>query len=169
MPSTYTLISSVTVGGGGAASMAFTSIPQTYTDLVIKFSGRSNRASIIIDGVLISFNGSTSSFSATYLEGSGISASSSTLARFAGTETASTATSNVFSNNDIYIPNYAGANNKSYSVDSVMENNATASYQYLIAGLWSNTAAITSITLTPSFGTLFDQYSTAYLYGISNA
>ena len=169
MATTYTLISSVTVGAGGAASMGFTSIPATYTDLLIKVSSRSNRASIIIDGVLISFNGSTSSFSAIYLEGSGVTTISSSLARFAGAVPASTATSNVFSNNDIYIPNYAGGNNKSYSVDSVMENNATASYQYLIAGLWSNTAAITSITLTPSFGTSFDQYSTAYLYGISNA
>jgi hypothetical protein len=39
---TYTLINSVTVGSGGAASMEFTSIPSTYTDLVVKISGRSD-------------------------------------------------------------------------------------------------------------------------------
>ena len=43
MATTYTLISSVTVGSGGAASIEFTSIPSTYTDLVLKLSARSSR------------------------------------------------------------------------------------------------------------------------------
>lgn len=168
MANTYTLISSVTVGSGGAASMGFTSIPSTYTDLVVKVSARSNRA-LTVDGILISFNGSTSNFTNRYLEGDGSTAYSAILARLASSAVGSTATASTYSNADIYIPNYAGSNFKSLSTDSVTENNATGSLTDLMANLWSDTAAITSITLTPYIGTLFNQYSTAYLYGISNA
>jgi len=168
MATTYKLISSVTVGSGGAASMGFTSIPATYTDLVVKVSARDNRA-LEIDGVLISFNGSTSNFTNIYLLGDGSSASSGSLARLAANAPGATATASTFSNGEIYIPNYASANYKSLSSDSVTENNATGVSTGLFANLWSDTAAITSITLTPNNGTLFDQYSTAYLYGISNA
>jgi hypothetical protein len=82
--------------------------------------------------------------------------------------TSSGATASTFNNADLYIPNYAGSNNKSFSIDSVSENNGTAAVASLFAGLWSQTAAITSITLTSRNGN-FDQYSTAYLYGVNNA
>ena len=168
MATTYKLISSVTVGAGGAATMGCTSIPATYTDILVRFSARSNRSSPV-DGVNISFNSSTSSFTGRYIEGDGSTVISSTSTRFAGGATATTATATTFGNVDIYIPNYAGSNYKSFSADSVTENNASAAYADFVAGLWSNTAAITSIDLSPLVGTLFNQYSTAYLYGISNA
>ena len=61
------------------------------------------------------------------------------------------------------------ANNKSVSIDSVTESNDTSyGYQALVAGLWSNSAAITNITLTPETGN-YAQYSTATLYGIKNS
>jgi len=77
-------------------------------------------------------------------------------------------TSNTFANSENYLPNYAGSNNKSMSVDVVTENNATASFTAFYAQLWTNTAAVNRITLTPNAGN-FAQYSTATLYGISNA
>jgi len=45
MATTYTLISSVTVGSGGAATMTFSSIPQTYTDLLVRVSARNTSTS----------------------------------------------------------------------------------------------------------------------------
>jgi len=69
----------------------------------------------------------------------------------------------------LYIPNYAGSANKSASSDSVRENNATGSIQLrLVASLWSNAAAITSVKLVPDYGN-FAIYSTATLYGIKNS
>jgi hypothetical protein len=44
MATTYEIISSVTVGSGGAANIEFTSIPATYTDLYVLASIRSNRS-----------------------------------------------------------------------------------------------------------------------------
>ena len=165
MANTYTLIQSVTVGSAGAASIEFGSIPQTYTDLKIVASLRSTGAG---SQILLSFNGSTSSFTARYLFGDGSAASSGTLARYAGPFSLSTFTASVFSNSEIYIPNYTGSSNKSYSADSVTENNATGSYLSIVAGLWSVTSAITSITLTPD-SVNFAQYSSASLYGIKNS
>jgi hypothetical protein len=170
MPNTFTKIASVTVGAGGAASMDFTSIPATYTDLCIKLSGRSARAGQQADNLFITFNSTTTGYTMKAILGNGSAASSvgysSRYASFAVDATGSTA--NVFSNHEIYIPNYAGSTNKSYSADSVSENNATAAQSDLVTGLWSNTAAITAISLLPEVST-WVQYSTATLYGIRNS
>lgn len=166
MPSNYTKIASVTVGSGGAASIAFTSIPATYTDLVVKISGRNTSSG---DWFNLSFNGSTSNFTGRQLFGTGGGAFS--YAKTDGTEAFvnnnSSTTASTFSNSEVYIPNYAGSTNKSFSVDSVTENNGTTAYSILYAGLWSQTSAITSLTFTPNANTLA-QYTTATLYGISN-
>jgi hypothetical protein len=168
MATTYSLISSVTVGSGGAANIEFTSIPATYTDLLLKTSLRTDRA-LEVDGVLLSLNNSTSNFTVRRLLGDGFTATSDTGTRALPIASAATATSNTFNNSEIYFPNYTSANYKSYSGDGVAENNATFARADLTAGLWSDTSVITSIKLTPSNGLNFVQYSTAYLYGISNA
>ena len=167
MADTYTLISSVTVGAGGASSIDFTSIPATYTDLLVKLSSRNTSTG---GAIYLRFNGSTSSYTVRYLEGNGAAASSGTDSTYlyvSELNTSST-TASTFSSADIYIPNYAGSTNKSVSADSVSENNATTAYAGIYAGLWSNTSAITQVTLYPSANT-FAQYSTAYLYGIKNS
>lgn len=168
MATTYRRIGSVTVGSGGATSIEFTSIPSIYTDLVLKTSLRTDRA-LEIDAILFTLNSSTSNFTFRRLFGDGSSVTSDTGTRTVVIADAATSTSSTFSNNEIYIPNYADSNRKSYSVDSITESNNTYSRADLIAGLWSDTSAITSITLTPNIGPNFVQYSTATLYGISKA
>jgi hypothetical protein len=169
MPNTFVKIATVTVSSGGAATMAFTSIPSTYTDLCVKISARTNRTNIA-DSILASLNGSSANFTWRLLEGDGAgvySVSGST--GLVGVATAANATASTFSNCEFYIPNYAGSTNKSISVDSVIEQNATTAYLDLNAVLWSNTAAINSITLSSSNSADFVQYSTATLYGISKS
>jgi hypothetical protein len=158
--------STVTVGAGGASTIDFTSIPATYTDLVIKLSGRYSASTF--DGHYIAFNGSTSTFSGKYLYGSGSSTVSGSLARYLGTINGTASTANTFTSTEIYIPNYSGSTNKSFSSDSVTENNATESYANMVAGLWATTSAITSISISLPTGN-FVQYSTASLYGIKNS
>jgi hypothetical protein len=72
----------------------------------------------------------------------------------------------IFSSSGVYIPNYAGSQNKSMSVDSVTEWDGTFAWTTIRAGLWSSTDAITSLTLTVSSGN-FVQYSSASLYGVT--
>lgn len=156
-----TLITSVTVGAGGAATIDFTSIPGTYTDLVVLLSARATSTTATIT---LSINGSTTSFTGRYLQGNGASSTSTTSTTLIGNSDISTDTANTFSNLQLYIPNYAGSTNKSFSVDTVTENNAATAYTQIFAGLWSNTNAITQVTLNLAN---FAQYSTAYLYGLT--
>lgn len=172
MPNTYTLIASSTVGSGGAANIEFTSIPGTYTDLLVKVSARTDRASTN-DGLSIQFNNSGgTAYNTSRLYGSGTTPttnanSGTSLATInAYGIAAASATASAFGSSEIYIPNYTGSTNKLVSVDTVGENNAADTLYGIAAGLWSSTAAITSIKLTPTFGTNFTQYTTAYLYGI---
>jgi len=169
MANTYEIINKTTVGSGGTASISFTSIPSTYTDLVVRMSGRSNR-SATFDNLNIGFNGSTSNFSGRVLVGYGNSGTESgTATGLIASINSATSTSNTFTSVDVYIPNYASNNNKSFSADAVNENNDGFAVAFLGAGLWSNSAAITSVQLYPVNGTGFVEHTTAYLYGIKNS
>jgi hypothetical protein len=162
---TMTLIGTpIVVGSGGASNVTFSPIPSTYTDLCLKISARSS--STPAEGMYLSFNGSSASFTGRYLIGDGTNASSGVLAQYVGSIFGTVGTANVFNNTEIYVPNYTSSNNKSFFVDNVAESNATTAYGNLITGLWSNSAAITSIAVTC---TGFAQYSTFYLYGIKNS
>jgi hypothetical protein len=165
-----TLVSTVTVGAGGAASINFSSIPQTATDLLILFGLRCEGNDF---NFYLRLNGdSGTNYSERRLRGTGAAVASlntsATNQIISQSMTPSTYTASTFSNGSIYIPNYAGSAQKTVSLDSVVENNATDSYQTIQAGLWSSTAAVTSVNLTLNgfFGN-FAQYSTASLYTIT--
>ena len=168
----FVLLEKITVGAAGASSVTFSGIPQTgYTDLVVKVCARVTRA-VTASTIVMVFNGVTSGYTDRTAQGDGASATSSSSS---GADIrdmvvpANNATASTFSNQEIYIPNYASSTTyKSVSIDSVMENNATTSYANLTAGLWSNNAAITSIAFSePNGGSNFAANSTFYLYGVA--
>jgi hypothetical protein len=165
MPANYVLLSQQTVNTA-VASVTFSNIPQTgYTDLIVKSSARQTSGSVAY--ATLRFNGSSSNLTYRSLEGDGSTAASFNGATGSfGVINPSGYTANTFSNIEFYIPNYTSSNFKSYSSDSVTETNATGSYTDLIAGLWSNTAAITSIEMLPGAGS-FVANSTFYLYGVA--
>lgn len=164
MAATYELIDKVEVGAGGSSSINFSSIPSTYTNLILKLSLREAN-----DYMALSFNGSSSSFTSRYIVGTGGAANSySRTDNYQSATVVPTSwTSNTFSNVEIYISNYAGSAHKSFSIDTVTENNSTTAYMEMIGGLWSNTAAINQVTINAVSS--FVQYSTAYLYGIKSS
>lgn len=170
MADTFVKITSVTVGAGGASTIDFTSIPSTYTDLQILVSSRKSTSGVTDLGIRI--NSVTTGYDMRSLWGNGTSVGSTTFTNMSyyyveDAVTGNDATANTFSNTMVYIPNYNGSNKKSFSADSVTENNATTAYQRLSAGL-GTTAAITGLTLAPGGGS-FAQYTTATLYGILKA
>jgi len=170
MATTFTKIASVSVGLLGASSIDFTSIPSTYTDLVVKASLRDTYTGAVTRPFILKLNGSSSSYSAKFLLGDGASASSfSDTSGYIGYETTTTTTASTFASVDIYLTNYASSNYKSYSIDGVTENNGTTANASLVASLWSNTAAVNQVTLYPFSSNNFVQYSTATLYGISKS
>jgi hypothetical protein len=160
-------ISTVTVGSGGAGTIDFTNIPQIYTDLVLKASVRGDSTGAAFTAIRLLPNNTSSNGSTKWLRGNGSAASSDsdTTGIYSGEADTAAATASTFANIEWYIPNYGSSNNKSFSVDSVHENNATTAYAHLVAGLWSNTSPISSLILDLASGS-FVQYSTATLYGI---
>lgn len=165
MANTFTLISTTTVGVGGAASIDFNSIPGTYTDLQILLSGRTTKTNVYSD-ILVKFNTSTNFANrGLYSDGSTAASWSSTVG-YVGMISAANATTNTHGSLSIYIPNYAGSTNKSILSESVAENNATNGMLELMATKWNLTDAVTAISIYADGGFNFAQYSTASLYGI---
>lgn len=167
MPANYVLLERIELNAS-AASVTFANIPQSgYTDLKVVGSARSDASTVYTD-LKVEFNGTTTGYSRRilYADGSSASSFSDSLPRIAAGNGA-TSTSNTYSNFEIYVPNYTSANYKSVSADSVVEiNQASNNLLLLSAGLWSNNAAITTVTLTPQSGS-FVQYSTFSLYGLA--
>jgi len=152
-------------------SIEFTSIPGNFTDLYVLMSARSSRSSVIAE-VLISFNGNTSNFTNRRLFGNGSTVESTTNTqggRGAGFINGNDLTANTFGNYGLYIPNYAGATNKSVSIDSVNETNGTEAHQAIFAVQWANTSPITSTTFTLQDSTNFQPGTVVSLYGIGGA
>lgn len=173
MPSTYTLISSNTLSSD-AATVNFTSIPQTYADLVLRISARGD-ASSLSSLLMVGFNSSSINTSCTYLYSqysSGTVASgrdsAATSAGF-GYFNGATSTSNTFGTIEIYIPNYTTSTAKPISSIAMYENNAAQAYGWAQASLANSTSAITSINLSRLIANNFLAGSTFYLYGISKS
>jgi hypothetical protein len=177
MANTYKLIEAKTLTTT-TASVTFSAIPQTFTDILIKVSARDDRAGQPNTDLAlqVGYNGTINTgsiYSAKQLYGSGSAAgsqSSSATYMYLGMANGPTSTSNTFGNTEIYIPNYTSANYKSVSTDGVSENNATTAYAVLNAGLASTNNPITDLKISAVYGSgNFEQYSTFYLYGIKNS
>jgi hypothetical protein len=173
MPKTYTLIKGETITST-TASYAFTSIPSTFTDLVVKISARTDATN---PDFMWRINGNTSSiYSDTQIEGDGTSAYSlldSAIDKFRMQHIGqgSAATSNTFGNYELYFPNYAGATNKVVSFDGVDETNSASSANTTIvagASLALTTTAISQISFFLNSGNWVSG-SSFYLYGIKNS
>lgn len=174
---TLKLINSYTVASSGTiTTITLSSIPSTYSDLLIVLSARSNWAGQNRDGLLLTFNNSGGTAYSTkevrgYDSNSVGSTSTSATSRIDTMRIpAAAATANTFSNISFYIPNYAGSNAKSVSIDSVgQENNSSTSwYIDLASGLWSSSSAINRVDLKAETG-YYEPNSTCYIYGISNS
>jgi hypothetical protein len=175
MPATYVNIASQTLGSN-TATVTFSSIPGTYTDLVIKASIRGNDASQR-EYMLTRFNSDTgTNYSNTRLNinsttdgGQSVRQSNQTSITFFYSGDGNGATANTFGNAEVYIPSYTVSQNKPMFHHGTEEQNQTQSFMAIQAGLWRNTSAITSITITPVVGTSFLTGSSFYLYGIKNS
>jgi hypothetical protein len=162
---TYTLINSTTVGSD-SSSVTFSSIPATYTDLLLVSNWKSPNSTYGNISLSIRFNSDTgTNYSFTNVLGTG-----------------SATQSNRSSNNSIIILNYTGSPHTQFNVfqTNILDYSNTTTYKTVIgrdsnsgggvgavAGLWRNTSAINSVTiLVDSFNTGLATGSTFKLYGI---
>ena len=154
-------IATTTVGSGGASSITFSSIPQDYTHLQIRFIAQGGAV-----GLNLRMNGvTTSDYSTHYLTGDGATATSSGTANEIYIYTGRTPTSTYFGVGVIDILDYANTN-KFKTLRSIAGNDQNGSGSvWLFSGNYRSTTAVSSLTLLSTSGNLA-QYSSFALYGI---
>jgi hypothetical protein len=166
----YDSLATVTVPSGGVASVTFAGIPTGYKHLQVRFLGRDNRASTQ-DTLLMRFNSdSGSNYRIHYLYGDGSTAGAG---GFAGTGievyriAAASSGASMFGAGVVDILDYTSVN-KNKTTRSLAGLDMNGSGEIVLgSGLWFATpAAINSITLLPTNGTLFSEYSSFALYGV---
>jgi hypothetical protein len=161
---TYEPITTVTASGGSGTQLVMSSIPQTYTDLVLVCSINYDNTS---SNILLRYNGdSGSNYSTTLMAGNGSSTASARYSNSSSgwlTDYYGGTASELFTK-IIHIQNYA--NTTTYKTAIGRSSSASRESEIGI-GLWRSTAAITSITLIS--GANFNAGSTFTLYGIANA
>lgn len=176
MAITYVNIATQTLGTA-SASVTFSSIPSTYTDLVLRASVRTD-GSGVTRSLYVQINSTTTGYSLTNIRGNGSAASSFRANSSFDTKwglggpyiNAASSTSNTFSNIELYFTNYAGSTAKVASAFGAQENNSATAGDANVTStalLNSNTGSITSLVLSSTAGNLVAG-SSFYLYGIKN-
>jgi hypothetical protein len=172
MANTYTAIQTVTVASS-QNSIDFNNIPQTYSDLHILASLRGSGYNGT--DAYLRFNSVASSYSTRFIYKDGNTTvptsgnSSAQSAMFIGFGTGTNIVSGVHANASLYIPNYTSSQNKNVNIELAHENNNNDTWLVMVAGVWANSAAITSITLFPGSSGTWSANSSATLYGIKNS
>jgi hypothetical protein len=163
MPSTYEPIATSTLGSA-ASSVTFSSIPSTYTDLVVVAAPLASSA----EEFVMQFNGDTAgNYSATILWGDGSTAGSIRVSNQTYAYLNYYASVSTTQNTQIFnIMNYASTTTNKTVVGRA--NRADSGVDAAVA-LWRSTAAITSIALKLKNGSNFSTGSTFTLYGIKAA
>ena len=157
-------------GTGSSATISFTSIPQTYSSLQIRFIGRVTNADTG-ENLFLRFNSdSGSTYAWHYIEGDGgttYNGGAATQTRMlSGRLSADSAASGIVGAGIIDIHNYSTTNqNKTIRVFTGLDRNGSGNVR-MDSGFWQNTAAVTSIQLTNGSGTNFTTNSTFALYGM---
>jgi hypothetical protein len=157
-------------GTGSSATISFTSIPQNYSSLQIRFIGRVTNADTG-ENLFLQFNSDTASnYSWHYFEGDGATVTAGGAATQAkslsGRLSAASATSGIMGAGIIDIHNYASTTqNKTIRVFTGLDRNGSGNMR-LDSGNWRSTSAITSIQITNGSSTNFTTDSTFALYGM---
>jgi hypothetical protein len=167
-------IATTVVGAGGASTVTFSSIPQNYEHLQVRAIARTDRTPTAYDYPVIRFNSDTgSNYGIHYLEGDGSSviagAATSLSSIYLNEITSNGASASIFGTFIVDILDYINTNK--YTTTRVLggyDKNGSGVMIYR-SGLWLNTAAITTLTITPLTGPNFVQYSSFALYGIKRA
>ena len=174
--SAYDALGTVTVPSGGLSSITFAGIPQTgYTHLQLRVISRGSGSETDYNGMRIRVNGDSGSnyyFHEVYGTGSAAGAyapgSAVSYLDDSGTVAGGGNTANVYGASIVDILDYANTNKYKVSRSlSGMDSNNSNGFMRFSSGLWKNTAAINSLQIFYSAGTVnFAEYSQFALYGV---
>jgi hypothetical protein len=172
--SAYDALASVTLTAN-ATTINFTGIPAGYEHLQLRIHARSDHPSFGgVDGIVRFNNDSSSTYAWHYMIGSGgpgmgASATINTTSIVPGIIASGNGSpSNIYATTIMDILDYSSASKfkTTRSLDGLENNQSSGRDLRLSSGLWRNTSAITSITITSSPSQNFIQYSQFALYGV---
>jgi hypothetical protein len=169
----FDALATITVPSGGASTISFIGIPQTYQHLELRFVGRTV-ASDTAENAWIQFNGDTSAnYSWGYLEGDGSGGTATgrgadATRLLAGRLAAANSGSNVFAATIVEILDYASTTKKT-TVRTLggIDRNGSGNLRQ-DSGLYFDYSnpAVTSIQITNGNAQNYAEYSTFALYGV---
>ena len=159
--SAYEVISTQTLGSA-AASVTFSSIPQTYTDLVLVAHPLCTAAN---DYMKVNINSDTgSNYSQTSLYGNGGSALSG---RVSNSTFAYLSWLYIGTNPSVIVVNFQNyTNTTTFKTFIFRDSSSTHPGTASVVSLWRSTSAISYLTIARTGGGNFDTGSTFTLYGI---
>ena len=161
MTATYEKVASYTVASSGSIStFTLSSIPATYTDLVLICISEATPG----PEIWMRLNGNTgTNYSRTLLTGNGTSALSNRAANATKAFLNDGVTANVPSSQIVNIMNYS---NTTTCKTIISRSNSTPDAAQVLVNLWRSTDAINSITILFDRASTFNAGSTFTLYGI---
>lgn len=164
MPATYDKIDKALVSGSSTSVITFSSIPATYTDLILIADAKLD---ISGQGINLTFNGDTSSsYTSTRLYGNGSTATSD---RQASGSFINFALGSVDAG-QLIVANIMNYSNATTFKTCLLRQNTASAFVGALVGLWRATpAAINSLTLTSGGTSKYVAGSTFTLYGIKAA
>jgi hypothetical protein len=165
-------IATITLNAQNVTTFQFTSIPQTYNDLMMVVSARNTTTSTTISQIIPQFNNDgATTYSYTVLRGTGSGAvgsfrSSNANFTYGGSTSSGTSALGIFGSIVFHILDYKNTTKfKTLLERSAIDLNGSGEVDLAIS-TWRNTAAINTISIGQSFGTVYAPGSTATLYGI---
>lgn len=167
MAFTYTAIATGTVTGS-PFNIIFSSIPQTYTDLLIKISSRTTRTANVYDNLRLFINTTDANLSSRYLLSTGTAIASNVIGGngfLVSAPATNGATANFYGNAEIYIPNYTTASAREIMYYGCADNRGTEARTGQTAISYTGSVAVTEIQLQGDNNVMVAT-STATLYGI---
>jgi hypothetical protein len=158
------------VGTGSSGTITFSSIPSTYTHLQIRYIGRVTNSDTA-DNIFVQFNSDTgSNYAWHYLQGDGASVAASGATSqskiLSGRVSAATAGSDVMGGGVLDLLDYANTNKYKTLRTLTGQDRNGGGVIVMTSGLWQNTAAVSTITITNGSATNFTTTSQFALYGI---
>lgn len=163
---TYNLIQEITVSGSVTTSINFTSVPQTFDDLVIVGKGKL----ALDEGVLMRYNSDSGT---NYYRMASAANGGTTSTSVTSGDTSIAVTGGNENQNYIFTININGYKDINWRKSSIGQNftELGASNNTIVywGSLWISLSAITTITLSTSAGTNYVAGSVFQLYGIKGS
>lgn len=174
MAITYSLIASYTFPNSSSTSYTFTGIPQTFTDLMLRSSGRDTLNINDGRGQLSVYSNSTSSdyygvdyYSLGNLNINKTSTGSAASSMYMGYQGADSGTALCYGVNEIYLPNYSSTDTKKkYISEGTSTTNGDYNGWAGQVGYKNSTTVTSSLTIVAGNSQNFVINTTLYLYGI---